>query len=245
MEDATLLHRLGARLAAYPGLFVVVHGGGVIADKLCRSLSIPKRMIAGRRVTDEATLRVTVMAYAGWVNKSIVVSLQRLGINACGLSGCDERLVISSPRPVGEIDWGHVGDIKRVDAHALARFINRGVIPVISPITLGTNGQLLNSNADHVAAAIAGALTHFYTVDLVFCVDTGGVRVDPDNPDIVLPSLTRSDRERLVSQGIVSGGMIPKLDNAFHALDNGVCSVRFVHPDNLEDEASGTRILAS
>ena len=245
VEDAASLDFLAARLAAFPGPFIVVHGGGVLADELCRALSIPRKVIDGRRVTDEAALRVTVMAYAGWVNKSIVAALQRVGINACGLSGCDERLVVSEQRPVGEIDWGRVGDIARVNAHAIARFVRRGVAPVISPITLGADGQLLNTNADSVAAAVAGALTNLYAVDLLFCVDAGGVLADPADPASVLPSLTRADREELVRQGVVSAGMIPKLDNAFRALDAGIRSARLLHPAHLADPLAGTRVLLS
>ncbi|MDR0544739.1 MAG: acetylglutamate kinase [Odoribacteraceae bacterium] len=245
VEDAASLDLLGARLAAFPGLFIVVHGGGVLADELCRSLSIPRKVIDGRRVTDEAALRVTVMAYAGWVNKSIVAALQRAGINACGLSGCDERLVVSVRRPVGEIDWGRVGDVEQVNALAIARFVRRGVAPVISPITLGADGQLLNTNADSVAAAVAGALVNLYAVDLLFCVDAGGVLADPADPASVLPSLTRSDREELVRRGVVSDGMIPKLDNAFRALDAGIRSARLLHPAHLADPLAGTRVLLS
>ncbi|MDR2414520.1 MAG: acetylglutamate kinase [Odoribacteraceae bacterium] len=243
-ENEEKLDRLAARLAAFPGMIVVVHGGGVLADKLCDALAIPREKIDGRRVTDDETLRVTVMAYAGWVNKSIVAALQRAGVNACGLSGCDERLVVSARRPAGTIDWGRVGDVERVNAHAIARFVNRGVAPVISPITLGAGGELLNTNADSVAGAVAGALVNLYTVDLIFCVDAGGVLADPADPASILPALTRRDREALDREKAISAGMIPKLDNAFRALDAGARSVRLVHPDDLGNEERGTKIIA-
>ena len=244
VENPCDLDCLCGRLVALSPPLVVVHGGGVLADELCSALSIPRHVVDGRRVTDMATLRVTVMAYAGWLNKSIVAALQRQGVNACGLSGCDERLVTACRRPATQgIDWGHVGDVSRVDASALARLIDRGITPVISPITLGDDGQLLNSNADAVAGAIASALGKRYTVDLLLCLDKKGVLVDPSDPSSFLPYLTRADREALEQQGIISAGMIPKLEYAFNALDAGARSARLLHPDDLDNEFAGTRLL--
>ncbi|MDR2130507.1 MAG: acetylglutamate kinase [Odoribacteraceae bacterium] len=245
VEEASSLGHACDRLAALPPPFVVVHGGGVLADELCRSLALPRRVIDGRRVTDAATLRVIVMAYAGWINKSIVAALQQRGVNACGLSGCDERLVVSRRRAGTGVDWGHVGDVDRVDDRALARFIARGIVPVLSPVTLGTDGGLLNTNADSVAAAVAVALSDRYAVDLLFCLDKRGVLADPGDDSTLLPALTRALHEEGKRRGTINAGMLPKLENAFKALEAGVRSARLLHPRDLGDDAAGTKILLS
>ncbi|MDR1273174.1 MAG: acetylglutamate kinase [Odoribacteraceae bacterium] len=242
VEDAASLGRLCDRLASSPTPLVVVHGGGVLADSLARSLGVETRVIDGRRVTDEATLRVTVMAYAGWVNKSIVAALQRRGINACGLSGCDGRVVTSRRRPAGEIDWGHVGDVERVDAGALSRLVERGIVPVLSPITLGDDGELLNTNADSVATAVAAALNEVTPTGLLFCLDQPGVLADAGDPSTLVPLLTRARYEEYRRDGIIRGGMLPKLENAFKALAAGVRPVRLLPPDDPWNGATGTTL---
>ncbi|MDR1414889.1 MAG: acetylglutamate kinase [Odoribacteraceae bacterium] len=242
VEHPPLLERLADTLARRPHPFIVVHGGGVLADTLSLALGIETRVIGGRRVTDEATLRVAVMAYAGWVNKTIVAALQRRGINACGLSGCDGRLITSTRRPAGEIDWGLVGDVDRVDAPALARLLAGGITPVLSPITLGADGQLLNSNADGVAAAVAAAMREHQPIDLLFCLDKPGVLLDAADPSSLIPRLTRARYRELHLAGAIHSGMIPKLDNAFKAIAAGVHSARLLHPDDLGNPDAGTTI---
>ena len=162
IEDDELLNRLCRKLSSIASPFVIVHGGGTFAGRLAGRLGIPASMIDGRRVTDRETLEVTVMVYAGWVNKTLVSRLQALGVNACGLSGCDLNLVRADKRVRESVDWGYVGDIRQVHLGALELLLQSGVVPVISPITHNGEGVLLNSNADGIAAAVAE--TNWFTV---------------------------------------------------------------------------------
>ena len=155
IEDAGLLSRLCRKFASMTSPFVIVHGGGTFAGQLAERLGIPRKMIDGRRVTDRETLEVTVMVYAGWVNKTLVARLQALGVNACGLSGCDLNLVQADRREGQSIDWGYVGDVRLVRMGTLELLLQARVVPVISPITHDGKGVLLNSNADGIAAAVA------------------------------------------------------------------------------------------
>jgi len=158
IEDAGLLNRLCRKFASMTSPFVIVHGGGTFAGQLAERLGIPRKMIDGRRVTDRETLEVTVMVYAGWINKTLVARLQALGVNACGLSGCDLNLVKADRREGQSIDWGYVGDVRLVRMGGLELLLQAGVVPVISPITHDGKGVLLNSNADGIAAAVAEAI---------------------------------------------------------------------------------------
>ena len=154
---------------------VLVHGGGAMAGKLASRMGVETHMHDGRRITDAATLEIAVMAYAGLANKKITASLQAKGVNSCGLSGCDMGIVLSHLRPVGDIDWGYVGDIEKVNAEAIHCLLGAGILPVISPITFDSSGQLLNTNADSVASGVAEALAAADEVEMVFCLDKPGV----------------------------------------------------------------------
>ena len=223
IEDAGLLNRLCRKFASMTSPFVIVHGGGTFAGQLAERLGIPRKMIDGRRVTDRETLEVTVMVYAGWINKTLVARLQALGVNACGLSGCDLNLVKADRREGQSIDWGYVGDVRLVRMGGLELLLQAGVVPVISPITHDGKGVLLNSNADGIAAAVAETLGMCYDVELIYCT----------------PSLY----EKYKQSGMIHSGMIPKLDNAFKSVSNGVQAVRLIHPDDLGQPDAGTRII--
>lgn len=234
VENDTILSCLCDKLSAYYPNCVLIHGGGSMAGQLSSRLGLETRMHEGRRITDRDTLEVTVMAYAGLANKKIVAALQARGVNACGLSGCDMGVVQAHKREVREIDWGFVGDIDRVNAEALGNLLHEGVMPVLSPITFSTDGQLLNTNADSVAGAVAVALSCLYEVELVFCFDKPGVLLDVNDDRSVIPELDKVKYQEYLEKGLIHSGMIPKLENAFRTLAAGVKSVRLTSPERLE-----------
>lgn len=208
---------------------ILVHGGGKIATKISAALGIETKMVEGRRVTDKETVEVVTMVYAGLVNKSIVSQLQAYGTNAIGLSGADADIIRSHKRHVVDIDYGFVGDIDHIDAEKLMGFINAGLTPVIAPITHDGKGQLLNTNADTVASQIAQALK----AKLVYCFELPGVMQDINNPSSIIPRINTSKYGELKTGGIIANGMIPKLNNCFEALENGVTNVAICQADQI------------
>lgn len=231
-NEAVLAGLCDKLMKLYPDC-VLVHGGGSLAGQLASRLGIETKMHDGRRITDRETLDVTIMAYAGLANKKVVAALQARGVDACGLSGCDMGIVVSHKREVKEIDWGYVGDIDRVKAENLAYLLDKKIMPVVSPITFDLSGQLLNTNADSVASAVAIALSRLYEVELVFCFDKPGVLTDIDDESSVISSVNRTQYQEYVTQGVIHSGMMPKLENAFKTIDAGVKSVRLTNPDHL------------
>lgn len=233
VEDSASLAALLKDFAALPGLKVLVHGGGRAATKVSEALGIESKMVGGRRVTDEKTLEVVTMVYGGLVNKRIVAGLQALGVNALGLTGADLGYMLSDKRPVGEVDYGWVGDVRSVDVSVLSDLIGRGVVPVLAPLTYDGAGHLLNTNADTIAGSAAKALAARFAVTLVYCFEKKGVLQDAADEESVIPLITRESYASLVADGVVSGGMLPKLDNAFEALSAGVSEVRITRADAL------------
>ncbi|MBQ1957475.1 MAG: acetylglutamate kinase, partial [Alistipes sp.] len=183
IEDKNILSSLCDALASLGERFVLVHGGGVMGSHLAKELGVEVKMHEGRRITDAATLDIAVMAYAGLANKRVVSALQARGVNACGLSGCDMAVVKSHKREVKDIDWGFVGDVDMVNDEVLALLLDNGITPVVSPITFSAEGDLLNTNADSVASAVAMGLARRYDVELVFAFDKRGVLLDVDDDD--------------------------------------------------------------
>lgn len=239
-NQATLERVVDALVGLGNEPFVLVHGGGTLATQLAKELGVEQRMHEGRRITDARTLELAVMAYAGLANKRVVAALSSLGKRACGLSGCDMGVVVSHRRPVGEIDWGFVGDVDSVDAEVLSDLLDKGICPVLSPITCSAEGELLNTNADSVAAAVAIAMAGRAEVEAVMCLDKPGVLLDVDDPESVIPKIDRALYEQLKSEGKIFSGMIPKLDNAFSMIASGVEAVRITDADHLD---SGTLIV--
>ena len=162
VEEPDTLAALIADFARIPGLKLLVHGGGRSATRLATQLGIEQKMVDGRRITDADTLRIVTMVYGGLVNKNIVTSLQAEGINAIGLTGADMDIIRSHRRPAGEIDYGFVGDVDRVDAHAIARLLDAGLVPVIAPLSHDGHGSMLNTNADTIASEVARALAPLF-----------------------------------------------------------------------------------
>lgn len=233
IENDGILNDLCDRLVGYYPDCILVHGGGTLAGQLATKLGLEVKMHEGRRITDRNTLEVTVMAYAGWANKKVVAALQKRGVNACGLSGCDMQIITSHKREVKDIDWGYVGDIDCVKAGPLAGLLEQKVMPVISPVTFDMQGQLLNTNADSVAAAVAVAMSGYYEVELIYCFDKPGVLRNIEEPESVIPEIDRDRYEEYVAAGWIHSGMMPKLENAFRTLAAGVKSVRLTDPEHL------------
>lgn len=233
VEDASSLDAVLEAFARIQGPKVLVHGGGRTATKVAEALGVESVMVGGRRITSAGMLDVAVMVYAGLVSKKIVAALQKSGARAIGLSGADLGCIRSDKRPVGEIDYGFVGDVKKVDAQALGMLIDKGIIPVVCPITCDAAGQLLNTNADTIASCVACALAADYDVSLVYCFEKSGVLADPQDENSLIRRITRPEFEALVADGTVQGGMIPKLENAFAAIAAGVGKVIITKADNL------------
>ncbi len=223
VEDEAQTARLLADFAALEGRKVLVHGGGRSATKIAASLGIESEMVNGRRITGADMLRVVTMVYGGLVNKQLVARLQALGINALGLTGADADVIRSHRRPPRDgVDYGFVGDVDRVDGAWLHRLVSAGVTPVMASLTHDGQGNILNTNADTIAAETAKALAPYYDVTLIYCFEKKGVLRHPDDEDSVITEITHEDYERYKADGTVAGGMIPKLDNAFDTLRGGV-----------------------
>lgn len=243
VEENSSLDNLLDRFAAIPGNKVLIHGGGRSATSIASRLGIESRMVNGRRITDEAMLQVVTMVYGGLVNKNIVAGLQARGINALGLTGADCNIIKAHKRPAGDIDYGYVGDIDNADGIMLAKLIKEGIVPVIAPLTHDGKGSLLNTNADTMAAETAKALAKHYEVTLTYCFELPGVMRDPEDQSTLIPVITRDSYTTLLADGSISGGMIPKMDNAFNAIENGVAKVIITHADAI-DGSQGTHIIA-
>ena len=223
-EEATLAQLL-TDFSSIEGFKVLVHGGGRSATKIAAQLGIESQMVNGRRITDAETLKVVTMVYGGLVNKTIVAGLQAMDVNALGLTGADMNLMRSVKRPVKDVDYGFVGDVKEVNADLLATLIHQGIVPVLAPLTHDKEGHLLNTNADTIAGEAAKALAKHFDVTLVYCFEKKGVLADENDDDSVIPTINRTDFAEYVSTGVIQGGMIPKLENSFEAIDAGVKQV--------------------
>ena len=226
VEDAEQLTRLLKDFSAIEGRKLLVHGGGRRATKVAERLGIETQMIDGRRITDEAMLGVVTMVYGGLVNKQVVARLQACGVNALGLTGADADVVRSHKRPLKNgIDYGYVGDVDCADGDTLCGLIEQGIVPVMAPLTHDGKGNILNTNADTMASETAKALAGHYDVTLIFSFEKPGVLRHPDDDTSLIPIITREDFERYKADGTISGGMLPKLENALSAVDAGVSRV--------------------
>ncbi len=214
---------------------LLVHGGGKGASKLLQQLGIEPKMVDGRRITDQATLNVVTGLYAGNINKSIVAQLQKLNINALGLSGADANCITAKKRPIHTIDFGFVGDLDEnsVDTPRLQSFLDMNLTPVLCAITHDKKGQLYNTNADTIASQVAIALSKFYEVELNFCFDKIGVLRDIHDDSSLISSINKKEYQQLKEDKIIFEGMIPKLDNAFEVIASGVKQVNLVHALNI------------
>ena len=243
VEEPESLKLLLAQFSKIPGQKVLVHGGGRSATALAAQLGIESKMVNGRRITDEEMLKVVTMVYGGLVNKKIVAGLQALGVNALGLTGADLNYMRSEKRPVAEVDYGFVGDVKEVDADILSDLISKGVVPVLAPLTHDKKGNLLNTNADTIAGEAAKALAKYFDVTLMYCFEKKGVLANENDDESVIARINPATFEKLVAEGIISGGMIPKLENAFDALKSGVKQVVITRADDISSLKGTTIVL--
>lgn len=236
VEDDASLAQLLKDFANVEGNKVLVHGGGRSATKIAAQLGIESQMVGGRRITDAETLKVVTMVYGGLVNKNIVAKLQAQGINALGLTGADMNVMLSHKRPVKDVDYGFVGDVDKCDGVMLAKLIGEGVVPVMAPLTHDGQGNMLNTNADTIAGETAKALAKFYDVTLIFCFEKAGVLADENDDDSVIPHIGEEDFKRLVEEGVIQGGMIPKIENSLSAVRSGVRRVIITKADSIDGQ---------
>jgi acetylglutamate kinase len=246
IDDEEKLSSFLRSVASIDSYKIVVHGGGKLATKLADSLGIQQEMIDGRRITDAETLKIVTMVYAGYVNKNIVAQLQALDCNAIGLTGADNNLIEAHKRKHPSIDYGFVGDIDTVDEKGISHFLDLGLTPIIAPITHDKKGQLLNTNADTIAQEIAKTMSKDFEVQLIYSFEKSGVLLDAEDDQTVIPTLNRHYYSELKADKKIFAGMIPKIDNAFAALDSGVKKVIIGKAENLDKiiaGESGTAII--
>lgn len=242
VEDPAQLAVLLEGFRNIEGAKILVHGGGRRATKVAAELGIESHMVGGRRITDAQMLEVVTMVYGGLVNKNIVARLQSLGIDAIGLTGADMDVIRSHKRPLKDgVDFGFVGDVDCVNANRLKTLVDAGMTPVLAPLTHDGNGTMLNTNADTIASATARALARLYDVTLVYCFEKPGVLANPDDDLSVITTIRRDDFMRLTADGTISGGMLPKIENALDAVEAGVKKVVITKADRLDH--GGTTIL--
>ncbi len=244
LDDPVQLTSALTSFARLRGPKLLVHGGGKKSSELSKKMGITPQMVDGRRITDRQTLEIVVMVYAGWLNKSVVSELQALGCQAIGLSGADGNAIRATKREAGTIDFGFAGDIQTINVPFLETLLHNGLTPVCCAITHDGRGQLLNTNADTIATELAGALSEKFRVTLQFIFEKNGVLVQPQDDASFLSSLSKKEYQALKEQGIVTGGMIPKLDNAFLAKKANVHQVFIGGPSGIDETATfkGTEI---
>lgn len=227
------------------GAKILIHGGGKIATKIAQDLGIESKMVDGRRITDAPMRDVVTMVYGGLVNKQIVARLQNFNCNAIGLTGADGGVILAKKRPIKEIDYGFVGDIEKVNAGFISSLIAQNITPVFAPLTFDAAGDILNTNADTQASAIARALTDTFKVNLIYCFEKKGVLLDAEDDSTRIQELKPDSYERYKKEGVIYAGMIPKLDNAFAAVHAGVQKVIICEADDIKeaiDSKAGTEI---
>ncbi|MEP0368312.1 MAG: acetylglutamate kinase [Cyclobacteriaceae bacterium] len=245
IDDPIMLSEFLSEFSKIEGDKVLVHGGGKVATQMGEKLGVSPKIIEGRRITDEVTIEIVTMVYAGLVNKRIVAHLQSNGVNSLGLSGADGNAIKAKKRPVkAGIDYGLVGDIREVNTGLFTDLMNNGILPVVAPLTHDGYGQLLNTNADTIASEIAIAMSKDFEVTLSLTFEMEGVMDDVNDPNSVITQMDKDHYEVLKSEFKVHDGMIPKLDNAFRVLDSGVASVRICKYNEIANPNNGTILQA-
>jgi len=251
IDNSENLHNFLKDFTALDGYKILVHGGGKVATQLSETLGIEAKLVDGRRITDIETLKVVTMVYGGLINKNIVAQLQRYGNNAIGLTGADGDFIRAKKRPIKTIDYGFVGDLdeKSINPKNLSSLLEAGFTPVFSALTHDGDGQLLNTNADTIASALAVSLSKLYSTTLIYCFEKKGVLQDIDDDDSIIRELDPIRYEELKKKQIIHSGMLPKLDNAFTAIACGVKAVVIGKSDELgelkQQKPFGTRLSKS
>lgn len=243
IDDPTKLAIFIDRFSEIEGKKILVHGGGKLATELAEKLGIQQQMIEGRRVTDSETLKIVTMVYAGYINKNIVAKLQSYGINALGVTGADYNLLPAKKREHATIDYGYVGDIQRAQIVIMRwmNLLNNKITLVVAPITHDNRGNLLNTNADSVAQEIATILCKMFDVHLIYCFEKNGVLLDVKDDNSVISSINPAYYAELNEKGLIFAGMLPKLDNAFKAVNDGVKKVTIGPADNIVELTQGSK----
>jgi len=245
IDDEAKLSSFLDKFAAVDGAKILVHGGGKLATRVAEAMNIPQQMIDGRRITDAETLKVVTMVYAGAINKNIVAALQAKGVNALGLCGADGNVILAHKRVHATIDYGFAGDVDAVNSNFIDLLLQQNISLVFAPITHDGKQTLLNTNADTIAQELAKAMSGLYDVSLVYCFEKNGVLLDAADDASVIGTIDPAGFEKMKADGSISAGMIPKLQNAFAALDAGVEAVLIGHADHLPalvQHRSGTLI---
>ncbi|MEG1915929.1 MAG: acetylglutamate kinase [Muribaculaceae bacterium] len=242
VEEPDSLQQLLEDFASIDGNKLLVHGGGRSATKLAERLGVKTTMVEGRRITDDAMIEIVTMVYGGLVNKRIVAGLQAKNVNALGMTGADMNIILSEKRAVKETDYGWVGDVKIANGTTLSKLISTEIVPVIAPLTHDGKGNMLNTNADTMAGETAKSLAKLYDVTLIFCFEKEGVLRDENDDNSAIAEMTKPLYEQLRKDGVINGGMIPKLDNSFSTIEAGVKEVIITKASNLNDISKGTHI---
>jgi acetylglutamate kinase len=240
VDNPALLTTCLQAFAQVKGQAILVHGGGKMATSMAQSMGVEQAMVDGRRITDEATLKIVTMVYAGYINKNIVAQLQALGVSAMGLSGADGNLIQAHKRNHAQIDYGFVGDIDTVNTNLLLQLLSTNTKLVVAPITHDGKGQLLNTNADTIAQSLATALASTFKVHLIYGFEKEGVLKDINDSNSVIARMDKTIYATLKDQKLIFEGMIPKIDNAYQALDNGVASVIIGKAEKMNELMNGT-----
>ena len=245
IDDETKLSSFLSEFASVQGKKVLIHGGGKLATQLAAELGVEQQMVEGRRITDKHTLKIVTMVYAGYINKNIVAQLQSFGCNAIGLSGADGNMVQAHKRKKGSIDYGFAGDIDAINVPWIAHLLELGLTLIVAPITHDRQGQLLNTNADTMAQEIAKSMSSDYDVTLIYSFEKSGVLLDANDDSTAIALLQPAYYAQLKKEQKIFAGMIPKLDNAFAALNSGVKQVTIGKAEQLQQliaHTAGTKI---
>jgi acetylglutamate kinase len=239
IDDEVKLSSFLKTFASVKGKKILVHGGGKLATRLAEQMGVQQQMVDGRRITDAETLKIVTMVYAGYINKNIVAQLQAFSCNAIGVTGADGNIIAAHKRFSAERDYGFVGDVDNVNSTFIQNILEQDVSVVFAPITHDNKGQLLNTNADTIAQEVAKALTKLYDVELIYTFEKKGVLQDVNDADSLIKRLDPTSYQGYKDKGVINAGMIPKLDNAFAALDGGVKKVVIGNSDELNEMISG------
>lgn len=243
IEDATALQSFLNDFAKMQGPKILVHGGGKKATKMAEKMDIPVQMVEGRRITDAQNLDIITMLYGGKINKNIVAQLQALGCNAVGLSGADGNAIQAVKRPIKTIDYGFVGDVVGVNSNFFQLLLQGGYTPVCCAITHDQKGQLLNTNADTIAATLAQSLSQYFEVSLWYCFEKQGVLEHIEDNSSVIETITPEKYRKLKTEHVIHSGMIPKIDNCLIALQNGVAEVKIGAPEMISGKTKHTTLI--
>jgi acetylglutamate kinase len=241
IDDEIKLESFLKNFAAIDAKKILIHGGGKLATKLAEQMNVPQQLVDGRRITDAETLKIVTMVYAGYINKNIVAQLQAYHCNTIGISGADGNAILAHKRVHPTMDYGFVGDIDSIDSSFFKNLLQQNLTPIIAPITHDKRGQLLNTNADTIAQEIAKLLSGFYRVELIYSFEKDGVLLDVNDQSSVIKELHPRYYRELKQKGAIFAGMIPKLDNAFAALNSGVQKVIIGKAEEIQELIKGEK----